>query len=259
MININNVVIVRFSMKLSDDWQSKAYGESGSRESWFRYRCNLFSLTLLNSLRSQTIKPHYCVVLMDPDDRFLYDSFFPKDKLIMPIFTKRFDNLHEQDPLVNIPHLAVSRVDSDDILSNNYFEEVNKSIIDSIADNIPFKFVVACSGYRSNLREFQNIYYNCSPFLTVYEGKKLSTNIYLISHEDVLNLPHIQNHTARWIQILHDTNISNAFIDSELGINEFQNAVLLNPKLRVSKKEVVGSDTFNNFTLDPNISKMLYK
>ena len=69
----------------------------------------------------------------------------------------------------------------------------------------------------------QELYYNCSPFLTFFSTQFTDRNVYSIPHEGVTEINHCQSLSADWMQIIHGTNIANVFrepINNELFIAE---------------------------------------
>jgi len=236
---IENVVIVRFSLKLSKEWQKQAYGSEERRSRWFAYRMYLFNEFLAPALRNQTVKSVENFVLMDAEDKNDYQKFEHLiSDIATPIFSinqNHFWQVSENIKKAGYANVALSRIDSDDIILNNYFEEVNRSISIATEQNIPFTHIVSTQGYRVTREQWQKIYYNCSPFLTWYVGQFHGENVYDINHEKVIDKLHIQSELSRWIQIIHTTNIGNTLIDSKLNTTEFFAKLQENPKLIATK------------------------
>jgi hypothetical protein len=244
---VNNIVIVRFSLKLNKAWQIQAYGSDENRSKWFAYRMSLFNEFLAPALRNQTVKSVENFVLMDADDKNDYQkSEHLISDIVTPIFStnnNHFRQVSEHIKKVGYVNVALSRIDSDDIVLNNYFEEVNRSIRSATEQNIPFTYVVSTRGYRATREQWQNIYYNCSPFLTRFVAQFNGENIYDISHETIIDKLHIKCELAKWIQIIHTNNIGNTLIGSKLNTTEFLTMLQENPKLIASKPVSFIEDT----------------
>ena len=248
-IEITNVVIVRFSLILSTDWCIKAYGQEENREKWFKYRSQLFESTLLKSILNQSVKPKYVFILMHMNDKYLYDKYLSDIKFtVYPIFVSGGFGEKEIAKVISaVENIAVSRVDSDDLLANDYFQKINQSISEAIHNEVKFDYIISTTGYRLNAKLFQKIYYNCGPFLTSF-GKNLENiNIYSFSHEEVINYPHILNNEALWVQYIHGSNIANDFIDSNLSNDEFNAKIGVNPKLILTMTYPILDFDFSKF------------
>jgi hypothetical protein len=232
---IKNVVIIRFSLKLSRDWQAIAYGSEDNRPIWFSYRMHIFINFLLNSLRNQTVKPVLVLLLMDQCDENDYLKFkLLISDIVTPIFSRNSDHFSQVNDHLNnlgLDNIAISRIDSDDIIFSNYFELLNHACSEALLNKFNFTYIVATMGYRVTRQYWQQVYYNCSPFLTIFCSKFNNENIYDFNHEDVILKPHIICNSARWIQVIHETNISNALLDLQFDTYNFIEKIKSNPKL----------------------------
>lgn len=215
---INNYVVVRFSLKISKDWQRKAYGDESNRDMWLKYRFDILNKTLAPSLRAQQVKPKAVFIIMDSSDREAYTNYCLDKDIVTPIFSEnnnhflQIDNYIKNESEVNV---AVSRIDSDDIISKFYFESINNTIEKAIDQKDKFTYVIACMGARSDGKLLQRMYYSCAPFLTEFSTNFNKVSIYSFNHETVLERPHVTNHDYLWIQYLHGGNIANAFFDEK--------------------------------------------
>ncbi|APR94265.1 hypothetical protein PATSB16_09230 [Pandoraea thiooxydans] len=233
-MEINNLVVVRFSLKLNPEWQEIAYGPEENRSKWFAYRVALFRRFLAASLRRQKVKSLKNFLLMDETDEADYRKFEHLfSDIVTPVFSKdknHIQQVNEEITRAGYTNIALSRVDSDDALADNYFEEINRAIQRAIENNIRFTHVVATRGYHVTKECWQEVYYNRSPFLTRFCPRFNGENVYDIYHQHVISHPHIQCHSARWIQLIHDTNVFNALIDSQLDESLFIEHIKSNPR-----------------------------
>jgi hypothetical protein len=239
-MNIRNIVVVRFSLRLAESWTIKAYGIEEKREEWFEMRAKIFKETLYASLNNQIIKPVMVYLLMDhADDVFFYKFLNDLNKIVTPIFSKNWDHdfqVLEKIKNLKINNIGISRIDSDDLIKDDYFLKINKSIINSIENFNGGFYIICSSGYRSDGRDFQKINYKSSPFLTYYEFEYSGKNIYDIGHEAVGDFPHVFASDTKFIQFIHETNIANNFMDSNLSLLDFDQEKRNRPDLDYSKR-----------------------
>jgi len=233
-IDIVNIVVIRFSLKLNSDWSFKAYGDETNRENWFKFRSDIFNNTLGQCLKNQTKLPDKVYLLMDESDQSYYLKYLNSDQY-HPIFSVNSDHFVqvEQDMIAcgYNSNIAIYRIDSDDLISCQYIYDINARIEIAIKDGLGFDFIVNVMGYRSDLSKIQSIYYNCSPFLVLFEKMYSKRNVYGFNHENVIDLPHIQNLTPGWIQLIHSCNVSNNFSSNVLDSDSFKIRMKENPKL----------------------------
>lgn len=239
-MNISNIVVIRFSLKLNADWQKIAYGSEENRGRWFFYRMELFKDFMANSLRNQTTKPMQTFILMDASDEVLYRKTerYISD-LVTPIFSENRNHFLQVRKIIKerwSKDVAISRVDSDDILDEYYFERVNKSIREAISGGKIFTHIVATRGYRASRNHWQALYFNRSPFLTRYCQVYNGENVYDMNHLDVVSHPHIQCDSARWVQVINSTNVRNALLRSELDEVSFLKNIEKNPTVAATKQ-----------------------
>lgn len=232
---VSNFVVVRFSLKLNPDWQRLAYGGEENRPAWFSYRAGLTMNVLLKCLASQTVRPACVFLLMDQDDRPLFQEYFKGHAdMLVPVFSNGKDHFqqvaNEISSRASGP-VAISRIDSDDAVADTYFEKVNYCIENALEKGAPFTHVIATRGYRVSGGKVQEVFYNCSPFLTRYAERYSGQNVYDMNHELVLQQQHIICSDATWMQLIHGTNVSNKFIQSNKTNEEFLELIASNPKL----------------------------
>ena len=248
---LQNVVVVRFSLKVAE-WRRRAFVNENNREAWFAYRARLFDQTLFASLCAQTKPVTAIYLLMDEDDRPLFEAYWlqPQELArtqtrvrgstpltakgakptkshspeIRPIFSSQTP--HRQvalDLLERGPtqQLTMSRIDSDDIVARNFFEELSRDIGTALQVGNAFDYVMAAQGYKSNLKQMQRCLYGRSPFLTRYWAQLPSPNewvsadtpptVYDVSHIRIRDHCLLESLNAQWLQLLHGTNVANGF------------------------------------------------
>jgi hypothetical protein len=214
MRDIANIVIVRFSVRMSSDWLIQAYGEEANRAGWIAKRAGLFRETLYRSLKSQTVPPRIVLLLMDEGDRDAYKLYLDFDPaLIKPLFVKWGNHLGpmtEAIAQIAQENIALSRIDSDDMVAQSYFESINFAIARTQAQRCSFEYVMAPRGYRFNGDLVQECYYYGSPFLTQFISRYHGEDIYGFQHEWVVEKKFVVSNRARWMQIVHGNNIANS-------------------------------------------------
>lgn len=234
---INNIIISRLSLKVSPQWDQAGELQFSDRETWFKFRAGLFLNNVHHSIKNQTVKPKHVYVLIDENDLDLYNTHLSAlpDLMYTPILvesyycvkntTLKLGNSAEQiyADLVNrkiTKNVAISRLDSDDFISCNYLESVNKTIKTQKAD-----VVYVPTGWASNLDQWVVKTEEHGPFVTVYKKQMTVFDIYGKQHhewsKDHYWYYKIANNTdCTWIQYIHDTNIANhhAFINGEKQI-----------------------------------------
>lgn len=210
--SIRNVVIVRFSLRVQA-WRRRMFFDERGRDAWFEYRAMLYRRTLGASLAAQTVKPVRVYLLMDAGDRALAERHLSG----LP-FTSVFsvDGDHHQQVAADlereglVDHIALSRIDSDDIVARNYFEKLNACILDSLREGGPSELFVACKGYRSNFVDLQAMYYHDGPFITRF-CKRYAGETPYFDHKTSGQYPHVKDASAEWMQVIHGTNVANGF------------------------------------------------
>jgi hypothetical protein len=252
---LHNVVVVRFSLKVAE-WRRRAFVNESNREAWFAYRARLFEQTLFASLCAQTKPVSAVYLLMNEDDWPLFETYLLQPLLqsqtqtqaqtqaqegtplpakraapgkgrvpeIRPIFSSQAPHLQVAfDLLARGPtqQLTMSRIDSDDIVARNFFEELGNDIVSALQVGKSFDYVMAAQGYKSNLKQMQRCLYGRSPFLTRYWAQLPSPNewasadnpptVYDVSHVRIRDYCLLESLNATWLQLLHGTNVANGF------------------------------------------------
>jgi predicted O-methyltransferase YrrM len=216
--DIANIVAVRFSIRMSEEWLRKAYGTEAQRGNWLAMRARLFRETLYRSLKAQTVPPRKVLLIMDEGDRAAWEAHLAFDpEFVAPVFITGRDHalpLADAVSRIAVQNVALSRIDSDDMVATGYLEAVNATIARAERLAHPFDFVVAPRGYRSDGKQLQRLYFSASPFLTRFAKRYTGQAVYGFNHVDVLQRPHVVARRAHWMQCLHDTNVANRFQSS---------------------------------------------
>lgn len=233
---IVNVVVVRFSLVLNEDWLKKVYGDPSNRVSWLKYRLDIFNRTLRPSIIAQTWQVRAVYLLLDEQDEdFYYENCADLEGVFVPIFSRHGDHfarVGENVKAIASTNVAVSRVDSDDILSFDYISEINRVIsLHRLGKDL--LRVVACSGYRTDGVRIQEVYSKVSPFITLFFSSYDGENVYAFNHSRIREMAHVKNRDARWIQLIHCSNISNRFIETRNSKNDFEYKIVINPESSV--------------------------
>ena len=221
--DINNIVIIRFSVRLQ---HFNFFKNEKERTSWFIFRAKLFNSFLHNCLQVQTKKPNKVYVLVDKDDANLVKQYLNVSNITILYCNnemKYYKNQIVNDLYKNklTKNLVISRIDSDDLINKDFFYNMNQQLLIH-----PAKKLVACRGYLTNLTNIQSLFYTNSPFISecinfetnlsnAEEVKNLlNFSLFDVSHTiHVQSVEHVQNHNAEWIQLIHHTNISNKLLD----------------------------------------------
>lgn len=212
---MKNLIITPFSLRLGS-MAARAYGAEQNRANWFRCRATLFNDGLLKCCLDQTIRPECLFLLMDKNDEHLYHDFIEESGgLCRPIFGDTGDARRTVEEIIRSEHpadVAISRIDSDDLVSARYFESINSCIKEARESANALDYVVATNGYLTDLSYIQNRYDPRSPFIThifeQYDGSKIFD---FKSHTAIVKKNHVQCRSAEWIQIIHGSNLQNRF------------------------------------------------
>lgn len=219
-MNYKNIIICEFSLKRNDFWIKEKkldiiMFEPFYRELWFEFRTNIFKNTLYQSIQHQTKNPDKVYLLFDIKDDILYKKYFSDFKFIEPIFSKNlFTDWERKLKLQLIKNkltekIVVSKIDSDDIISKNYLENLNNQLT-----FFPTKYTYATKGYISNLYKIQSVFYNESPFCNIYQEKISSFNEFyknIIFNIWPKNENYTEIHNAEFFQLIHGSNLCNNF------------------------------------------------
>lgn len=208
--DIRNYVVIRFSVRHAD-WAERAYGDESNRAAWFAMRSKLFLKWTAPSLQSQSVAPRRVFVAMDPSDRELWSRHLALPPPFTPLYLERGID-REAFRLVRedgVGPAVVSRIDSDDAVAPDYLERINESVAGAWTGERPAAYVVACNGYVTDLTSIETIYWNVSPFLSVFMEDVTEAKLVTLNHTTVLDHSPILNTTALWMQIVHGSNLVN--------------------------------------------------
>lgn len=222
-MNITNVLIVQFSTRIRS-WEEKAYnGDESLRNKWFEFRSNIFRKGLAQCIQHQTKQVSKIYLLLDEHDVGLYNTYL-QDVAYTPIWcgqNKLYFAAQIRNDLTNngdVENYLISRIDSDDLVSKNYFKNISEQIT-----KLPCKLITACAGHRSDLTQIQEVFHSNSPFVSEYfahikQGSDRPISIYNFSHSDLFKMPHKKNVDAEWMQLIHGNNVINSFAASHPAI-----------------------------------------
>lgn len=208
---MRNYIVIRFSLKFDYPSFKKIndYLDGLERSTWFAWRAELMKKTLVPAILNQRSPVHKVFLFMDKNDKDLYEKFLNLGGVFEPVFCKGSELNQTLARLLSAEGsgpMVVSRIDSDDSISVEYTYLINKDF--EFSNKI--SYLVAAKGYISDLLEIQDIYYNCSPFISIYFPEYEPKTLFF-KHLEVLDKKPIVNITAEWMQILHGTNVSNKF------------------------------------------------
>lgn len=199
----------RFSVR-SKTWNTP-FSNEASRLDWMSWRAKLLDEGLAECLRQQSVYPHAAYLLLAEGDEEFYKRHVDTE-LFRPVFvpTGSESNASLVEALNrdgNTGEMVLSRVDSDDLLVQNYVESVQQSV-SSTSDTD--KWIVAADGQRSDLKKVQDFHYPNSPFISRFIKNRTSQSIYR-NHQNVLDLDPITISGVLWWQLLHGSNLANRF------------------------------------------------
>lgn len=243
---IAHVAVVRFSLRLSESWSARAYGEESNRAIWLHYRKRLLDATLTESLLRQSRRPDMVFILLDVDDKAVipHETF---DSLYTPLYVQKGRYMGEMQQRLEknglSDHLAISRIDSDDVLSRHYFREVNRAALKANEDRV---WIVAPEGFRSDLSSIQRFHYRSAPFQTLYSRAFERQNVYAMNHEWVNRENHVfvDSSEGLWMQMLHGGNLANQFRSDPVSPNRFEKRNLGGRKLITLEPRAFDADWF---------------
>lgn len=202
---------------------AKAYGREENRIIWLRYRLDVFNKTIRVSLERQIVKPKAVYVFFDEGDREFWKNEVELSSIFVPVFSIN-NHLDIVEKLVSESYagnVAFSRIDSDDLISDDYFEEINRSITEAVDAGLECRCVVVPRGYRTDGSRIQDWYANSSPFLTEFMPDLRRVRLLRMSHRKVLDEQRVINNEARFMQLIHK-NIINRFSPQNLTRNEYE-------------------------------------
>lgn len=211
---IRFVTATRFSLRVKSEWESRAFGDDSQRPAWLSFRADLLRKGLERSLLAQSRRPDLAYLLLDADDRPFFES-----RLANSIFTPLYK---DRTPVVRMllsdlkqrawsHHVAIARIDSDDLIHDGYVASVCREILRAGTGHD--QWIVCTDGIRTDLQQVQRLRYACSPFLTHYAYGLGSETVYSINHERVgeRSPVRLRHPESEWIQLLTGNNVANDF------------------------------------------------
>ena len=227
-MNIEVYVVVRFSAPVIKEHQSEINETQLARENWFQMRAQLFFNTTAQSFKEQMNEINKIFLIFSKGDELLFKKYFNdlwlKTLKVEPIFLSDPTDTTDITYLTKISNnfaryttspIIVSRVDSDDLVANDYYKNIKKYINDEELKEP--KFVVCTNGNRTDLEYVQKTPYKKSPFIcSYYPANYFSTGKKIIStggdHDKIPDADCIFTDQTSWTQIVHGTNLSNRFV-----------------------------------------------
>lgn len=221
---LGNFLVTRFSLRILD-WAQKAYGDESQREPWFAARASMFATGLFASVRVQTRPVNGHFLLMDEEDEPLYARYLDLGEPLIPVFTRnaRSHVVVSEEIARCAPSgsaVAVSRVDSDDLIACDYVEHLDQAIQAALNRGLRFDFVVATDGFVTDFDRIQAVHHPTSPFLTQFAARWEGQKLFGFSHRQIGERPHIVCDRASWMICLHGSNLLNRFMaESEVEVS----------------------------------------
>lgn len=210
-ISINLYTVIRFSLRY-ESYMRVAFGEEAQRAAWFAMRARLFKSSIVESIQRQTVAPRRVFVLMDVGDQDLWHEHLDLPAPFVPLFvpaTNAFDEVARRISADRTKNVVLARLDSDDAISVRYFEKIVGHARNLWRQGISKGYMVVPNGYFTDLQKIQKIYYNCSPFISLYLGRYNGENIFDGDHTRILERHPRMVEDASWMQIIHGSNVDN--------------------------------------------------
>jgi len=219
-IRINVYLVIRFSLRHAA-YMRAAFGDEAQRADWFAMRSQLFEASVVASMDRQSVAPRRVFVLMDNADEDLWQKHLNLPAPYVPLFVSAQDAHSEVARRIaadGTKNVVLSRLDSDDAVSARYVEKVARRARDMWRQGLSEGYMVACNGYITDLQQIQEIYFNCSPFISLYTRRYNGENIFDGEHTEILQRKPQMLEDARWMQIVHGSNIAHrTYKESKFG------------------------------------------
>jgi hypothetical protein len=233
---IENYMVVRFSIVMPETenimWANatrKIAETFSDREDWFKHRADLFSKTY-STFIAQTKPLKKIILVFDHTDQVFYTKYIKPNFDIHPVFDvlgNWKDEYTNYIKDVSKTNVVISRVDSDDLIEENYVEAINQEI-QRINNKNQDLIVIAPYGEICDGIFKQKIIWNVSPFTSLYCPIYKKQDIYAHSHMLSLNFTHSFAKNAHWVQRVHGTNVDNKFRYEQPGFSEMANVLFEN-------------------------------
>ena len=172
-----------------------------------RHAFSVVSSNFARKSRDANCQARLRFLMMDEGDRDLYDRYLNlKEDFYRPLFSHA-EQGHEEikDALktYDLKNIAISRVDSDDLIHCQYLEAVQDTIRTAVAKEMPFEYVVAALGYHTDGCRIKSAFFNYSPFITSFSPSDVGRSPYGFRHGDVLKHATLVCGQAQWMQFIH--------------------------------------------------------
>ena len=238
-------IITRFNLTQKCDKDS--LGSGVLDDNWLKKRFQLFENYCFPSLKSQTNKNFEWWVFFDTSTPDLYKRKIEKLSALLPNFKSKFkgsyqdfhdtlakDLLEEIDG-ANIDIIITTRLDNDDIFSDDAVAELQNNLVD-------YKCILEMPiGYNleiGKVNKLRKMNYPLNPFISLIESVKNNQTIetvYAHQHGEWTHLKQINiTNKPQWIQVIHGNNVSNQLKGKEIFASGALKAFTFNkPKFRV--------------------------
>ena len=207
---MKHVLLTRFAVRWEEGSPRRRWEE---REGWVDYRINLFKKYCLPSVQAQTFKDFEWWLMINPT--------FPGIKLEHIVYLQRCANILwitapfredqvEVGELLNYRYkdqwVCSSRVDSDDVIRNDFMERVSELAVKEEA------WISFRNGYMLKDEKIAPREFLCNPFVSYVEYASPFRSVFRISHKgvyrDATPLKKIED-VPGWIQVDHADNVKN--------------------------------------------------
>jgi hypothetical protein len=239
-----HIIITRFN--LSKRWSKDKNGKNVLDEEWLRKRYDLFEKFCFPSIESQSNQNFEWWVYFDVDLSESYknrnemlhrkfNNFIPKYELSYEDFEANLPKQIEEKLIQeNKQWVVTTRIDNDDMFAMDTIEIMQKEInfSEKCVLEIPFGYTLELKA-KSIFREVES-YLN--PFISLVE-KRIENmpieTVYYKQHNQWKDLKTQKiSESAQWIQVIHDSNVSNMPVGREVFFNK------VNKRFVFIKKEI---------------------
>lgn len=203
-------VWVRFSVRINA-WAEKIDLQEEERADWFRYRADIFNRGLAQCLLRQSLAPQKVFLLLDDGDRALFENLIgDHGGLVEPLYVKA-----EAVPSALAERIGPSaddtlvfRIDSDDLVADDYLACMAATVRKAAPSKLTY--CVAANGFVTDLRSIQPVRVENPPFLAAFIPAGTRPAGFAHNHSRVAErAPVLLDETARWVQLIHDSNVTN--------------------------------------------------
>lgn len=260
MESYNNIIVIRISISpkhpefvateilrnkhpdlfLSQHNGSPVFGGI-NRDKWFAYRIRLFNSLARKCLETQSVMPIKIFLLFDKNDVGLVEKYLDVDSSIYEsIYVDTISDcgaehiynwLESEDILDNI---AITRIDSDDLISTNFLAESNKQYVQHKKDNPDSHAnrVWPRHTWLTNLKHFRDttLVFRRPIFTEYYESLSEPVDVYRRDYSDIWddpNEPKILCDNVKFMLVIHEWNTGTnsiwdipSFIIPMLGVED---------------------------------------